>query len=98
MNIHKANTEFNLLVYEHFGCSGPVTENQREEYLQLGHYDPRKGKQMNEIIDHMVEITDGDKHYILALDQDGNEVKIEVQPNGEFSQDVEDKEEVPTVH
>ncbi len=94
-----ANTEFSLLVYEHFGCSGPVTENQKKEYLRLGHYDPRKGKQMNEIIDSTTEVVDGVKRYVLTLDKNGDEVKVEIQPTGEFSQDIEDKEEeVSTVH
>lgn len=33
-------------------------------------------------------------HFILGLDDEGNEVKIKVDPTGELVQDVEDKDEV----
>ena len=36
-------------------------------------------------------------HFVLGLDDDGNEVKIKVSPTGELVMDDEDKDEV-TVH
>lgn len=44
----KANTELSILIYNHFGCSGPINKKQIKKYLQLGHCDPRKGKNMND--------------------------------------------------
>ena len=41
--------------------------------------------------------TVGLDHFILGLDDEGNEVKIKVDPTGELVQDIEDKEEI-TVH
>lgn len=38
------------------------------------------------------------KHYVLALDKDGNEVKVEINEDGTFAQDVDTEVEDPTVH
>lgn len=75
-----------------------------KEYIEqrkLGHKEPNKGNNMNEIIDKVAAVTDGVevKHFALALDKDGKEIRVEITPNGEFSQDVEDKPEpTPTLH
>ena len=37
-------------------------------------------------------------HFILGLDDEGNEVKIKVDPTGELVMDDEDKAEVVTLH
>lgn len=47
---------------------------------------------MNETNDMALE-TVGLDHFILGLDDEGNEVKIKIDPTGELVQDVEDKEE-----
>lgn len=72
-----------------------------EKEFNLGHTKPNKGNNMNEIIDNVAAVTDGVevKHFALALDKDGKEVRVEIKPTGEFSQDVDDKPEpVPTIH
>jgi len=79
-------------------CTLLCANCHRLEHNTIGYNSPRKGKQMNEIIDSTTEVVDGVKRYVLTLDKNGDEVKVEIQPNGEFSQDVEDKEEVSTVH
>ncbi len=55
---------------------------------------------MNEIVDKVAEVTPTieAKHYVIGLDDKGNEVRIEVLPNGEFSQDIEEQEVPATVH
>ncbi len=60
---------------------------------------PNKGKNMNAIIDTAVDSTPAIsdiKHFVIAIDPEtGEEIRIEVQPNGEFSQEAE---EAPTLH
>lgn len=71
------------------------------EHYTLGHTEPNKGNNMNEIIDNVAAVTDGVevKHFALTLDKDGKEVRVEIKPTGEFSQDVEDKPvDTPTLH
>lgn len=31
----KDNTKFSIAVYQHFGCSGPITERQKKKYLEF---------------------------------------------------------------
>jgi len=73
------------------GCSTLVVKS-------LGHTDPRKGNNMNEILSDVAPTPELD-HFVLGLDDEGNEVKIKVDEAGELSlvQDIEDKEDV-TVH
>lgn len=61
---------------------------------------------MNEIATETLPVTvdpvDG-KHYVLTLDAEGNEVKVEIVPTGEASQGrdeaaAEAETEVPTLH
>jgi len=76
------------------GCSTLVIKT-------LGHIDPRKGNIMNEILQEPVVTRQSElalDHFVLGLDDEGNEVKIKVDEAGELSlvQDVEDKDE--TIH
>lgn len=47
---------------------------------------------MNVITDPVAEVTAGVevKHFVLALDKDGKEIRVEVKPNGEQSQEVDE--------
>lgn len=38
------------------------------------------------------------KHYLVAFDKDGNEVRVLVNADGSFAQDVEDEAVPATVH
>lgn len=53
---------------------------------------------MNEITTTEAVITEGDKHFVMAMDADGNPIKIEIQPTGEFSQEADKVAETPTIH
>ncbi len=73
------------------GCSTLVIKT-------LGHTDPRKGNIMNEILPNATKEMVSLDHFVLGLDDEGNEVKIKVDEAGELSlvQDIEDKDE--TIH
>ena len=54
-----------------------------------------KERTMNDITtDKTVDLD----HFVLGLDDEGNEVKIKVSPDGELVQEVEDKDEEETIH
>lgn len=102
----KENTLFMLAVYEHFGCSGPITEDQIKQY-KLRSADPTRKNNMNEIVNavqdqaNSIEV----KHFALALDKDGKEIRVEINPTTGIAQDIDDVEramvekgEQPTVH
>ena len=57
---------------------------------KLGHTAPKKERTMNENMDIK---TVGLDHFILGLDEEGNEVKIKVDETGELYQEVDDKAE-----
>jgi hypothetical protein len=67
----RAKGLFSQLVYKHFGCSGPITKSQKEKYLSLGLYDPRKGNNMNEITNTDTEVP-FNLDMVEILDADGN--------------------------
>jgi len=80
---------------EYIGSISLGPNGYTKNKVYLGHLAPRKGKQMNEITDKVAEELVDLDHFILALDKDGNEIKVN--RTGEFYQDVEDKEESETI-
>lgn len=65
---------------------------------KLGPYSPTRKNNMNEIVDTVTDQANSIevKHFALALDKDGKEIRVEINPTTGIAQDVEEEE--PTVH
>lgn len=82
--------------------NGEVVKSITEMWkYDLGHTAPIKERTMNENIQNVATDPVALDHFVLGLDDEGNEVKIKVDEAGELSlvQDIDDKtEEDVTVH
>lgn len=109
LDVRRPSWTFRTYWYRREGERKPYTYTKEEmlywtgvynkRYETLRSYDPTKEKQMNEIIDKVQDQANSIevKHFALALDKDGKEIRVEINPNTGIAQDA-DEEEKPTVH
>lgn len=99
---------WSVMWFSHFiGQSGYSTPASILNYYTLRSVDPTRKNNMNEIVNavqdqaNSIEV----KHFALALDKDGKEIRVEINPTTGIAQDIDDAEramvekgEQPTVH
>lgn len=103
----KENTLFMLEVYEHFGCSGPITQSQVNQYksIQLGRLSQQEEETMNvdanntEFKPVPYKLTDAEVEKLLAIKSlDGTEASNEGTAVYLTDADETADEPTPTIH